>query len=92
MRRDLGVEDKFVIGHIGRFLEAKNHGFIVEVFEKICEKKDNAVLLFTGSGPTEETIKNLLQQKQIENYKFLGERKDVGKIYQAMDVFVFPSK
>lgn len=92
IRNELGIDEKFVVGHIGRFLEAKNHEFIVEVFEKVCEKKEDCVLLFAGSGPTEEQIQNMLQEKGLNNCIFLGERKDVEKIYQAMDVFVFPSK
>ena len=43
MRRELGVEGKFVVGHVGRFLEVKNHLFLLDVFEKVSKKQKNAM-------------------------------------------------
>ena len=31
LRSDLGLNDKFVIGHIGRFNVQKNHEFIIDI-------------------------------------------------------------
>ena len=42
-----------VLGHVGRFTEAKNHKFLLEIFEKISEKTDRAVLLLVGRGELE---------------------------------------
>lgn len=92
LRQELKLDEKFVIGHVGRFLEAKNHEFIVDIFENVSKKMKNATLVLIGSGPLEEKIKNLLTQKKLHNYMFLGERKDIESFYQIMDVFVFPSK
>lgn len=35
LKKQLGLNDKFVIGHIGRFTFAKNHEFLLDVFKKI---------------------------------------------------------
>ena len=32
LRRELGVENSFVVGHVGRFTEQKNHAFLLEIF------------------------------------------------------------
>lgn len=92
VRHELNLEDKLVVGHIGRFCKQKNHEFLIKVFEKIHEIKQNSVLVLVGVGELEEEIKNLVHQKKLDNcVKFLGKRNDCNELYQAMDVFVLPS-
>lgn len=92
VRKELDIKDKFVIGHIGRFCEQKNHKFIIEIFEKVLKRNKNSVLILVGSGELEDNIKELVKIKGIEdNVKFLGVRKDIPNIYMAMDCFLFPS-
>ena len=92
VRSKLKLDDKFVVGHIGRFNEQKNHAFLIDIFAEIAKKKQNAVLLLVGEGPLEEEIKNKVKILGLENkVKFLGVMKDTSKIYQAFDVFVLPS-
>ncbi|KWU59143.1 glycosyltransferase family 1 protein [Priestia megaterium] len=91
-RRDLNITDQFVVGHVGRFAYQKNHKFVVEVFEEICKQHSNSVLLLAGNGPLKTEIKNLIEDKGLsDKVKFLGVRKDIHKIMQAFDVFLFPS-
>jgi len=93
IRQKLQIENKFLIGHVGRFNEQKNQTFILEVFEKVAEVNSNAFLILVGTGPYFEKIKLLVQkhpyQKQIIIY---GETNETEKLYAAMDVFLFPSK
>ena len=92
MRKQLNVENNFVVGHIGRFRPEKNHKFLIEIFKKIKSKKSNAKMILVGTGPLEEEIKNLVKNLNLEeDIIFLENRKDVNNIYQAMDVFLFPS-
>lgn len=92
LRYELNVEDQLVVGHIGRFCKQKNHEFLIKVFEKIHEIKQNSVLDLFGVWELEEEIKNLVHQKKIDDcVKFLGKRNDCNELYQAMDVFVLPS-
>lgn len=91
-RNELNLNDKLVIGHVGRLDIQKNHKFILDVFEEILKKEENAKLLLVGSGPLEEEIKQYSKQKNMDkNIEFLGTRDDINNILQAMDVFVFPS-
>ena len=92
IRSDLGIQDKFVIGHVGRFGFMKNHTYLVDVFAKICETRKDAVLVMIGQGELEETIREKIKSLGLEDRAyFLGNRYDVEKYYQAFDYFVFPS-
>lgn len=91
-KRMLGVEEKFVIGHVGRFEPQKNHSFIIDVFSKVLDKYEDAVLVLVGAGEEQKKIVDKVQKLHIENcVYFLGNRNDVPVILQAMDVFLFPS-
>lgn len=92
IREELGLTDKFVVGHVGRFHPQKNHDFLIDIFEKIKKKKPGAELILVGTGPLEEKIRQKVEEKHLMDCThFLGNRKDMNRIYQAMDVFVFPS-
>lgn len=92
IRKELGLEDKFVVGHVGRLHPQKNHDFLIDVFAEIKRKKPDAELILVGTGPLEDKIKNKVAEKDLSDFvHFLGNRKDMNRIYQAMDVFVFPS-
>ena len=92
LRDELGLNDKFVVGHVGRLCPEKNHKFLIDVFAQIKKIKKNAVLVLVGKGPLEQEIRqDVFDMGLTENVLFLGNRKDMARIYQAMDVFVFPS-
>lgn len=91
-RLALDVEDKLVIGHVGNFVYQKNHFFLLDVFEQVKKSRADAVLLLIGTGERLEAARQLAKQKGIEDsVKFLGFRKDVDRLFQAMDFFVLPS-
>lgn len=92
IRKELGLGKKFVIGHVGRFNVQKNHVFLIEVFEEVKKRRENAVLMLLGKGECEEKIKTLVYEKGLEdNVIFLGVKRNVSDYYAAMDFFVFPS-
>ena len=93
IRKKLGIpEDAFLVGHVGRFAEAKNHSFIVDVFKKVLSKCPNAFLLLVGTGPLMADTNNKLVQNNLEgHYLILSYRTDIPRIMKAMDVFLFPS-
>lgn len=92
VRKELGLVDKFVIGHVGRITEPKNHSFLLDVFEEIVKQKSNAVLLLVGDGELRQLIDDKVKEKKLENkVVFLGSQSNTQDYYQAMDVFVFPS-
>ncbi len=91
-KKEIGLEDKKVIGHIGRFIEAKNHQFLLKVLKSIIKKDDTYRLLLVGDGDLRECIQESAKKEGIlEFVKFVGIRDDIATMLQSMDVFVFPS-
>lgn len=92
VRRELGIEDKFVLGHVGRFGFMKNHVYLVDIFAEMCRKRDDVVLVLIGKGEEETAVHEKLKGLGLEEkVLFLGNRYDVERYYQAFDYFVFPS-
>lgn len=92
MKKKLGIENKFVIGHVGRFNIQKNHEFIIDIFKEIKMKNENSVLILVGSGELEEKIKEKVTNNNLkESVIFLGNRSDINDVMQAFDIFLFPS-
>lgn len=92
VRSELGVEHKFVIGHVGNFCYQKNHAFILNVFEEVLKRNPDAELLLVGKGIRFEDVKESVKKKGMErSVQFLGWREDVARIFQAMDLFLLPS-
>ena len=90
-RRELGIEDKLVYGHVGRFHEQKNHKFLIDLFYEL-QKNNDSVLVLVGTGDLEEEIKNKVKELNINNkVLFLGFRDDINNLLNAFDIFLFPS-
>ena len=93
IRMELGIEDKKVIGHVGRFNPQKNHEFLIDVFNEVYKKDKGTVLLLIGDGYLKEKIEDKVKKLNLEQgVKFLGVREDIPEIMQAMDLFLFPSQ
>lgn len=92
-RQQYGLENCFVIGHVGRFEYPKNHEFLINVFYEVSRTIDSARLILLGDGQLfseiKQKVKNLgLEEKVI----FGGAREDIHNWYYAMDVFCLPSR
>lgn len=91
-RKEFHLEDKFVIGHVGRFNPIKNHKFLLEVFYEISKQREDAILLMVGEGETRPDIEEKAKKLGIiDKVIFAGLREDVPEMLQMMDCFVFPS-
>ncbi len=92
-RKDLNIsDDTLVIGHVGRFVEQKNHRFLIDIFNEVHKENENSILLLAGQGPLMDEMKNKVIKLGLEdNVKLLGQRNDVNELYQAMDLLIFPS-
>ena len=84
-------EHDFVIGHIGRFHESKNHGYMLEIFKELLKIIPESRLLLVGSGVKEGMEAMGADKSVIDRMIFTGAQSRPGKFYQAMDVFLFPS-
>ena len=92
LRKQLEVGDKFVVGHVGRFMYQKNHTFLIDIFAEIYKRNQNAVLLLIGEGELEEKIREKIHKLGLgQAVIFTGSIPNVNEMYQAMDVFLLPS-
>lgn len=93
LREAFGVQNRLVIGHIGRFMEQKNHSFLLDIFHEIKKQKADAVLLLVGgNGNLETQIRKKVTDLQLEDSViFAGIRSDIPQFLSMMDVFIMPS-
>lgn len=91
-RKFYNIDDKLVIGHIGRFNGQKNHKFLIDIFSEIVKLHTNSILILVGKGELENEVKSKVRTFDLsDKVIFTGVRSDVQDILMAMDVFVFPS-
>lgn len=92
-REELNIPDDIkVIGHVGRFVSQKNHEFLIDIFNEVHKKDKKTILVLIGQGPLMGDIKKKVNELGISDcVKFLGQRKDINELYQALDLFLFPS-
>lgn len=92
LRVQLNLQDKFVIGHVGRFNEQKNHEFIIDIFNELLKINQNAHLLLVGEGILKEKMIAKVDELNIsDNVTFYGLCDHVERILQVFDIFLFPS-
>ncbi len=92
VRTKFKIDDKFVIGNVGRLHVVKNQEFIFKIIKELKKLIPNIFLLLIGDGELESYLKNKIMEYKIEeNVLILKNRNDVNELYQAMDLFVLPS-
>lgn len=92
VRANLGLGEKLVLGHVGRFNYQKNHPYLIDIFAQLCKSRENAELLLLGEGADQGRIRDKCRTLGIEDkVRFLGNQKKPEDYYQAMDIFVLPS-
>ena len=92
VKKEFGIENKFVVGHVGRFNPQKNHEFLIAVFNEVKKVKQDSVLILVGDGDLRPGIEQKVQDLGLsEKVIFTGVRSDVNDLMQGMDAFLFPS-
>ncbi|MBD8029635.1 glycosyltransferase [Corynebacterium gallinarum] len=92
-RSYFGLDDNApVLMHVGRFVEVKNHKFLITIFAKYLTLQPHAILLLIGDGPLQQGISDLAQRLSVErSIRFLGLRNDMSDLYSAADLLMLPS-
>lgn len=92
LRKELGLADEFVIGHVGRFMFQKNHEFLIDVFAEAYKKNPHMALLLVGDGSLRPAMEEKVRKLGLTDHvKFLGLRNNVQDFYHVMDILVLPS-
>ena len=91
-REQWSLQDKFVIGNIGRLCYQKNQSFLLDVFARLKTMRPNSKLLLIGAGEDEQRLREKVTQLNIEqDVLFYGTTAMPEQVLWAMDVFAFPS-
>lgn len=91
-KREYGLMDKFVIGHIGRLTYAKNHTFMIDILEEILKIKPNAVLFLVGDGERRQNIIRYIEKKNLLGKVIMaGAVHNAWEYYGLIDVMIVPS-
>lgn len=92
LRKELGIDDCLVLGHVGRFSKPKNHAFLLDVFCEVKKLRPDSILMLVGDGELKEAAEKEAKALGLaDSVLFLGRRSDVGQLMSAMDIFVLPS-
>lgn len=92
VRKELGLEGRKVIIHVGQFRTQKNHGKVIEVFNELHKRDDSFALVLVGAGEEQDNIKSKVEELGLkEDVLFLGNRNDIPELLMSADVFLFPS-
>jgi glycosyltransferase involved in cell wall biosynthesis len=91
IRKEIGIsQNAFVIGHVGRYDQTKNHKTILKVAKHLITKDSSYVLVLCGRN-TEQLQSEIDNLNINDNVLILGYRKDVPRVLKALDCFYFPS-
>jgi len=81
---------------VGRVAHEKNIGFLLEMHLELIKNHPDALLVITGEGPAEESIKQSIEKLGISNkvrmIGYLDRSHELIACYKAADIFVFASK
>lgn len=94
LREQLGIPPlAIVIGHVGRYHEQKNHPYLLEIAQEVCQRDPNFYFVLVGDGDLKPRITAEIHARQLQGRVLeLGSRGDVSELMMSlMDVFVLPS-
>ena len=92
VREEFNLKDEILLGHVGRFNYQKNHSYLLDILAILVHEKKNVKLLLVGDGNLRADIEEKAKKMGIMNHIIMtGVRRDVPRLLQGMDCFVFPS-
>lgn len=92
IRRKYDLENRFVIGHVGRFATVKNHLRMVDIIKELKTRNHNVALMLVGTGELMDSVKQKVMEEGLsESVVFVGEVAEPHLFYQAFDLFLMPS-
>ena len=89
-------QKNLTFGHVGRLQAIKNQKNLIESYILACQQsesfKANTQLAIVGKGPLKEALEQQIATSACQqNMHLWGERHDMPKVYQDIDVFVMSS-
>ncbi|VTT00577.1 exopolysaccharide biosynthesis protein, glycosyl transferase [Streptococcus lutetiensis] len=93
VRKELGIQDdEILLGHVGNFIEQKNHSFLIDIFSEVHSENPKFKLLLISDGMLMPIIKDKVYSLGLDDAViFLGKTLKVSEYLQGMDLFLLPS-
>lgn len=92
IREKYGLGNALTIGHVGGFVEQKNHRFLLQIYNAILNRVPSARFIMVGDGVLREEIEEMSKQYGIyDRIIFTGNIDNVPEVLQAMDGMLLPS-
>ena len=93
LKSEFGIEEKdLIIGHIGSFIEVKNHEFFINFVSEFKKVFPNFKVVLVGNGSRKEYIEKTIKENKLEQYFILtGVRNDINVFVNMFDLFIMPS-
>ena len=92
-RGRLNLENRIVVGNVGRYSYQKNQEFLIRAFADAYAANNALFLLCVGEGELLQRLRGLIEELGMEKSTLCMEwREDVEDYLQAMDVFCLPSR
>ncbi len=92
IRKQYQIQNRMVIGVVGRLEQRKNHRFLLAMMGKLARQKKPMVLMVVGDGSLSSTFRQYVSAHGLEDFVvFTGSVPNVEEYYSAFDVFVMPS-
>ncbi|MBQ7647281.1 MAG: glycosyltransferase family 1 protein [Clostridia bacterium] len=92
IRREYGLGDKFILGHVGRLTPQKNQQKILDIYAELRKINPNAHLVMVGTGELEAKLKKHAEEINItDGVTFTGVQSNVNEWYSAFDTFIMTS-
>ena len=82
IRRKYDIEDKMVIGFVGRLNKQKNVEFLLDIFENFQKKQEKTALFFIGDGELKDCLEEKCKKNKIKNVIFTGSVSNVNELLQ----------
>jgi len=93
--KKLGVklQNKLIIGSIGRLAYQKNYEFLIKRIKEIKEKYPEIICIVAGEGPDRKKYEEEIKKNKLENnFLLAGDIKEAFQYIKAFDIFVLPSR
>lgn len=92
IRAGLGVENAFIIGHVGHYVAVKNQRFLIDLMPRLLEQRPDATLLLYGEGDDRAMLAERIAELGLgDRVRLMGNVRNICQILSAFDVFAFPS-
>ena len=92
IRRELGLDNSFVMLNVGRISIVKNQMFLVDVLHEVRKGRKNAKLVLVGADVLDGAVQRRAKDMGLEgDVVFAGMVQNPEFYYSMSDIFVFPS-